>query len=76
MVKGVKKNIGLYHPLLVLEKPWEDVSMDFFLGLQKTRQGHDSIIVILDTFSKMTHFIPCKKTSDVVHVVELFLEKW
>ena len=43
MVKRVKNNTRLYHPLLVLEKSWEDVNMDFVLGLPRTQHGHDSI---------------------------------
>ena len=29
----------------------------------------------MDRFSKMAHFIPCKKTSDVEHVVEILFKE-
>ena len=65
----------MYTPINISKKPWSDISMDFVLGLPKIVKGYDSIFVVVDRFSKMTHFIPCKKTLDAKHVVEHFFKR-
>ena len=56
---------GLLQPLWVPEWKWEDIAMDFVVGLPKTVGQHDSAWVIVDRFTKSAHFLPVKTTYTV-----------
>jgi len=49
--------------------------MKFVLGLPKTTQKHDSILVAVDCFSKMTHFLSCSKTSDASRIATIYFDE-
>jgi hypothetical protein len=48
---------GLLQPLSIPEWKWDDISMDFVVGLSMMTRKFDSIWVIIDQLSKSDHFI-------------------
>jgi hypothetical protein len=54
---------------------WEEISMDFIVGLPKTQRSHDSIWVIVDRLSKVAHFIPVKTTYKGSKLAELYIAR-
>jgi hypothetical protein len=54
--------VGLLQPLQVPEWKWEEIVMDFIVGLLRTQSGYDSIWVIVDRLIKVAHFILVKTT--------------
>lgn len=51
---------GLLQPLPIPSGPWTSVSLDFITDLPMS-MSYDSILVIVDRFTKMAHFTPCSK---------------
>ena len=64
---------GLLCSLPVPSQPWEDLSMDFIVGLPAYR-GNTCIFIVVDRFSKGVHLgmLPPHHTSQVV--AQLFME--
>ncbi len=56
-----KKQASLLQPLPIPEGLWESVSMDFMVSLPPLK-GFDAIMVVVDRFSKMAHFITSRQT--------------
>nr|GEW36483.1 reverse transcriptase [Tanacetum cinerariifolium] len=75
IAKTHSSNAGLYTPFSVPVAPWEIVSLDFVLGFPRIQRDKDSVMVVVDRFSKMAHFVPCSKTIDASQVARLYFEK-
>jgi hypothetical protein len=56
------KIYGTLQPLSIPSWKWEDISMDFIVGLPNTSQKHDSIWVIVDRLTKTAHFLTVHTT--------------
>jgi hypothetical protein len=69
------KTAGLLQSLPIPTWKWEDISMDFIVGLPRTAKGFDSIWVIIDQLTKITHFLPVKVKYTVVIYAELYIAR-
>src|ERR1700676_446252 len=60
---------GLLQSLEIPDTRWQTVTMDFITKLPVTESGNDTIVVFVDKFSKMVHYVPPHElglTPDVV----------
>ncbi len=48
--------------------------MDFISGLPKTIRGNSMLMVVVDTFSKMAHLIPCPASTKAEDVATLYVQ--
>jgi hypothetical protein len=63
----------LLQPLQVPDWKWEEIAMDFIVGLPRTQSGYDSIWVNMDWLTKVAHFIPVKTTYSGPQLAELYM---
>jgi hypothetical protein len=64
---------GLLQPLLVPDQAWDVISMEFVEGLPRYANAN-TILVVVDTFSKYAHFIPLLHPYSALKVAQLFLD--
>jgi hypothetical protein len=69
-----QKPAGLLKPLEIPVWKWEDISMDFIVGLPRTPKGNNSIWVIVDQLTKVTHFVLVKITFRTERLANLYIE--
>jgi hypothetical protein len=65
----------LLQPLKISEWKWEEIRIDFIVGLSCTQDGNDSIWVIVDRLTMFAHFIPVKTTYSGAKLVELYMSR-
>jgi hypothetical protein len=68
------KSAGVLQPLSIPMWKWDDISMDFIVGLPLTARKKDSIWVIVDRLTKTAHFIAVHTTYSVQQYAELYMD--
>jgi hypothetical protein len=64
---------GLLQPLSILEWKWDDISMDFIVGLPLTAHKFNSILVIMHGLTKSSHFIPINTNYNAQKYTEIYM---
>jgi len=62
---------GKLLPNSIPEKVWTHISADFIMKLPLA-QGYDAILVVVDRFTKMAHFVPTTKRTNAEGLARLF----
>jgi hypothetical protein len=68
------KTAGQMQPLSIPAWKWDDISMDFIVGVPLMPRKHDSIWVIVDRLSKTAHFIPVHTTYSAERYAEIYID--
>jgi hypothetical protein len=76
MVKAdYMKSGGLLQSLSILDRKWDDISMDFNVGLPLTARKFNLIWVIMDRLTKSGHFIPVNTCYNVQKYAEIYIAR-
>jgi hypothetical protein len=67
------RHAGLLQPLSIPAWKWEDISMDFIVGLPLTGHKFNSIWIIVDRLTKSAHFIPVHTCYRAEKYAELYI---
>ena len=66
---------GLLQPLEIPLWKWAEVTMDFVTGLPPSRNGYDSIWVVVDRLTKSAHFLPVRTTYTSEKLAEIYRDE-
>jgi hypothetical protein len=64
---------GTLQPLNVPEWKWDQIAMDFVVGLPRALNGQDSIWVVIDRVTKSAHFLPFHITDPMPKLAEMYV---
>ena len=64
---------GELHPLLIPNTPWDTISVDFITELPESN-GQDSIMVVVDSITKWSHFMSMVTTLSSIGAAQLYIQ--
>ena len=65
----------MLQPFQIPHWKWDEIGMNFIVGLPRNRAGYDPIWVVADRLTKATRFIPVKTTYNSAVLVELYMSR-
>ena len=68
------KQPTLLKSLPIPKGPWEDIAYDFIVKLPISN-GYDSILTVIDRFSRQAHFIPCLESTNAEELAVIFIKE-
>ena len=73
--KGARHaSYGMLQSNEVPEQSWKSITIDFITDLP-TSNGYNTVLVVIARLTKMSHFIPCKKSLDARQFATLFFKE-
>lgn len=66
---------GLLQPLPIPEWKWDHITMDFVIGLLRTRSKKNGVWVIVDRLTKSAHFLAMKTIDSMNSLAKLYIQE-
>ncbi|KAJ8760411.1 hypothetical protein K2173_015078 [Erythroxylum novogranatense] len=66
---------GLLNPIPIPQWKWDNITMDFVIGLPLTQRKHDAVWVIVDKFTKYANFLPVRPNYSLDRLADLYVNE-
>jgi hypothetical protein len=68
-------HVGMLHPFPILKWKCEVVIVDFITKLPRKMKQHDSIMTVVEKFTKVSHLILVKTTHNVTKIAVIYMKE-
>jgi hypothetical protein len=68
-----QRPVGMLKPLLILKLKWDEIAINFILGLPKAPTEEDSIWMVVNHLTKSAHFILMKVKDPMDKLAKLYV---